>query len=132
MQRRVFKFILSRSASIRNRSRVQVQVWSGTSRDSVDRASRWYRQGQTEAQAGQRSVGSLHPQAGRAYLCDALPRLISSCRCIALSCRSRACQLAALGSLLARWTTMWRRDSFRYKIIHRFSEDYLAMWNAKL
>lgn len=72
---------------------------TSSERDSVDRASRWYRQGQAEAQAGQRSDGSLHPQAGRAYLRDALPRLISSCRCIALSCRSRACQLAALGGL---------------------------------
>jgi len=72
---------------------------TSSERDSVDRASRWYRQGQAEAQAGQRSDGSLHPQAGRAYLRDALPQLISSCRCIALSCRSRACQLAALGGL---------------------------------
>lgn len=68
-------------------SRVRSEQVGPRRRESVDRPSlSWYRQGQAEARAGQRSDGSLHPQAGRAYLRDALaiacivvPRLILPC-----------------------------------------------------
>lgn len=115
---RVFRLVPSCSSpNTRARSRVQARVRSGTgraapSRESVDRPSRWYRQGQAEARAGQRSDGSLHPQAGRAYpamLCHGSYRLALPWLGLpfALSCRARACQPAALGlcCFLARRTT---------------------------